>query len=188
MQWVTLGKKVKVECWTWVRWLQHVPLFSTSTAKFFTATMTSASATPVHCFNLAPLWVVLFFLFILFCFANALFRVPRPALPLCSFSHCTFGLSMPLLFSYVPFFFGFYCFHSLSVFKPSTGCRVNAPRLDAESMPLDYMLHWHPSTTCHTDTPGHITPQPCHNHRTTRRCKRRCRVCKAWEHRIKIRL
>ena len=108
------------------------------------------------------------FLFILFCFANALFRVPRPALPLRSLSLCTFGLSMPCMFL---FFFGFCCFHSL-VFqaldwmpcpldwmpcqRPVTGRHVNAldwmpcqcpstthcvdtPRLHTASTPLDYM-------------------------------------------------
>ena len=108
------------------------------------------------------------FLFILFCFANALFWVPRPALPLRSLSRCTFGLSMPCFFCMFLFFFGFYCFHSLSFFKPSTGRCVNAPWLDAESTPLDWMLSQRPSTTCHVDTPQpHATPthlamSPCH--------------------------
>ena len=99
------------------------------------------------------------FLFILFCFANALFQVPRPALPLHSLSQCTFGLSMPCFFCTFLFFFGFYCFHSLSFFKPSTGHRVNAPWLDTESTPLNWMPSQRPLTTRHIDTPQpHATP------------------------------
>ena len=96
------------------------------------------------------------FLFILFCFANALFRVPRPVLPLRSLSLCTFGLFMPCTFL---FFFGFCCFHSL-VFqaldwmlcpldwmpcqRPVTGRHVNT---------LDWMPHQRPSTTHCVNTP-----------------------------------
>ena len=99
------------------------------------------------------------FLFILFCFANALFWVPHPALPLRSLSWCTFGLSMPCFFRMFLFFFGFYRFHSLSFFKPSTGCHVNAPWLDTELTPLDWMPTQHPLTTRHVDTPQpHATP------------------------------
>ena len=76
------------------------------------------------------------FLFILFCFANALFRVPRPALPLRSLSLCTFGLSMPCTF----LFFGFCCFHSL-IFRA----------LDWMLYPLDWMPCQCPVTERHVN-------------------------------------
>ena len=98
------------------------------------------------------------FLFILFCFANALFRVPRPALPLRSLSLCTFGLSMPrtFLFFLASVVFTHSFFEPLTgrhvpstgchvnapwvdaMSTPSTGCCVNAPRLHTASTPLDY--------------------------------------------------
>ena len=96
------------------------------------------------------------FLFILFCFANALFWVPRPALPLRSLSLRTFGLSMPRTFL---FFFGFCCFHSL-VFRALdwTPCPLNwmpcqRPMSGRHVNALDWMPRQRPSTTHRVDTP-----------------------------------
>jgi hypothetical protein len=113
------------------------------------------------------------FLFILFCFANALFRVPRPALPLRFLSLCTFGLFMPCTFL---FFFWLLLFSLTRFSSPrldAVSPRLDAmstprdwtpcqrPRLDATSTPLDYTLRRHPSTTCHVDAPGHVALGPC---------------------------